>query len=117
MTEPAAIPVIADPEGGTFCRPDCENLPEADCRLVSYQSPKEALEWGFRPCHACRPLDPALSDFPESEQQAAAKLFDDIAGDARFAVKAGGLLARELDPDRLARIYQSRFGLSFGSGS
>lgn len=113
MTEPASTPVIADPESGTFCRPGCGNLPAAGSRPAAPRNPKEALELGYRPCRVCRPMDPPLSEFPEPERRAAGALLDDIAGDSRFAVKAGGLLARGLDPDRLARIFRSRFGLSF----
>lgn len=40
-------------------------------------------------------------------------LFDEIAADPLFAVKSGALLDRGIQPDALARAYQTRFGLSF----
>ena len=104
---PAKLPVIADPEGGTFCSPGCSQLPDADCQLRSYTSPKNALEWGYRPCPICRPMD--VKDGSDSLKL----LMDDIAVDPGFATKAQALIDRNLDPDRIRREFQRNYALSF----
>ena len=73
----------------------------------THPSPKAALEWGALPCPECRPMDPA------NPQESWKSLFDEIAADPLFAVKAGGLLERGISPDALARAYQDEFHLSF----
>ena len=107
-------PVIADPRSGMFCLPGCSGLPEADCELRAYPSAKNALEWGFRPCPVCRPLDiDGCGGSPPDESREILRLMDDIASDPDFRIREHQIASRGINPDRIRRIYQSRFDMSF----
>lgn len=113
-TEAENQPVIADPESGIFCRPGCTELPEIDCQLRAWPDAKTALEWGFRPCSRCRPFDiPAAAGVPEDDMPAIRKLMERVASDPSFTLKAQGLMDMGIDPDRIRRLYQNQYGLSF----
>ena len=93
---------IQDTPAPGICSPGAPRAPGD-----THPSPKAALEWGALPCPECRPMDPA------NPQESWKPLFDEIAADPLFAVKAGGLLERGISPDALARAYQDEFHLSF----
>ena len=96
-----------DAPGDTRTTPDTPGPRSHGAPGDTYPSPKAALEWGALPCPECRPMDPA------NPQESWKPLFDEIAADPLFAVKAGGLLERGISPDALARAYQDEFHLSF----
>ena len=53
---------------GIFCRPSCRaRKPKAE-NVIFYQTPKEAIQHGYRPCKVCKPMH-KLDETPEYIQE------------------------------------------------
>jgi AraC family transcriptional regulator of adaptative response/methylated-DNA-[protein]-cysteine methyltransferase len=54
--------LVANTSTGSFCLPDCSKRGAEDQHLQHYESARDALAAGFRPCKHCTPLKTGIAD-------------------------------------------------------
>lgn len=97
---------VASAESGNFCTPECPRADSASGRV--FDSAREALAAGFRPCRRCRPLltsecDPHWLD----------PLLSAVADDPARRWHDQDLAGRALDPAAVRRWFVAHYGLTF----
>jgi AraC family transcriptional regulator of adaptative response/methylated-DNA-[protein]-cysteine methyltransferase len=93
---------------GTFCRPDCsEALPVERCSQV-FETARDALAAGFRPCTECKPLTTRLAD-PEWIET----LMSEVETDPARRWHDHDLEGMELDPVAVRRWFIANHGFTF----
>jgi AraC family transcriptional regulator of adaptative response/methylated-DNA-[protein]-cysteine methyltransferase len=90
-----------------FCRPVCSARKPMPQNVEYFQSAREAMVAGYRPCKRCRPLD--LDDQP----QWASDLMAEIEHNPSGRLTEDFLKARGVDPSTVRRHFQKRFGMTF----
>ncbi len=93
---------------GIFCLPTCTARKPKRENVEFYESAKEALDNGFRPCKICKPLENADSTPPEIQ-----KLLKEISENYEFKVKDLDLVERGLDPTKIRRWFLKNNGMTF----
>ena len=102
--------VVAVKTTGVFCRSTCTARKPKRENVEFFPSPREALQYGYRPCRLCRPL----------EMKGAAPgwlgpLLEEIEANPDLRLPAGELRRRGLEPGRVRRWFQRHFGMSFAA--
>lgn len=97
--------LVAAVATGVFCRSGCEAAADAD---RAFDSARDALAAGFRPCRRCRPL---RAHQPDPEWLPT--LLEDIAADPARRWHDQDLTSRHLDPVEVRRWFVSHYGLTF----
>jgi AraC family transcriptional regulator of adaptative response/methylated-DNA-[protein]-cysteine methyltransferase len=93
---------------GIFCRPSCPaRKPRAE-NVEYVATVSDALFAGYRPCKRCHPLDTG-GDLPAW----AATLVAEVGADPSNRLTDGELRRRGLEPARVRRFFQRRFGMTF----
>src|SRR5579859_2021904 len=92
---------------GIFCRPSCSSRPNRE-NVEFFNSVKECLFAGYRPCKRCHPLE-ANGKPPDWVQELIGRV--ESAPDARL--KAADLRALGITPERARRWFQQHYGMSF----
>ncbi len=100
--------VLAVRTTGIFCRPSCPARRPNPENVEYFASVGEALFAGYRPCKRCRPLE-ANGTVPGW----AAGLIAEIERDPAVVIGEGELRRRGLEPARVRRFFQRRFGMTF----
>lgn len=100
--------VLAVRTTGIFCRPSCPARKPNPENVEYFATVGEALFAGYRPCKRCHPLQ-ANGDLPEW----AARLIREVEGDPAGVITEGALRRRGLEPARVRRFFQRRFGMTF----
>lgn len=54
--------LLADRKNGSFCLPGCKNAPADPSASTPFESARDALAAGFRPCPDCAPLKTGIAD-------------------------------------------------------
>jgi len=54
--------LLANNKNGTFCLPECKKAPGEGKDSQSFESARDALAAGFRPCKRCSPLKTGIAD-------------------------------------------------------
>lgn len=95
---------------GIFCRPTCTAKKPKRDNVDFFSSVKEALQYGYRPCKICNPLQlngetpDWIKDFlKEIEKKNITKISD------------YDLRERNIDPVRLRRWFKKNYGMTFQS--
>ncbi len=92
---------------GIFCRPSCPAR-KPDPRNVQYfQTPKEAIFAGYRPCKRCHPMGQSAS--PQWARELLAKVESNPT--ARYS--DASLRSLGIDPARARRFFQKTYGMTF----
>lgn len=93
---------------GIFCRPTCTARKPKLENTEYYSDAREALQFGYRPCKICRPLESSgappswlLSILAESENNPSLRLKD-------WEIRERGV-----DPARIRRWFKKHHGLTF----
>ncbi len=76
--------------------------------MLFFDSVKEALDAGFRPCKVCKPLE-RIGETPEEIRA----LLDEIHRLPGLRVTTRGLLERGIQPDALRRWFKKHHGITF----
>lgn len=93
---------------GIFCRPTCTaRKPKAE-NVEFFNSTKEAILHGYRPCKVCRPLE-NLHETPVEIQQ----ILNDITAHPEIKITDADLLSRGLHPHTVRRWFLKNHGLTF----
>lgn len=92
-----------------FCRPVCSAKKPQQDHVVFFTSPHQAQQAGFRPCKRCHPLENTVPREPAWVQPLLQKLTQ--AAGERISEK--DLQTLQLEPKRVRRYFQKRYGLTF----
>jgi AraC family transcriptional regulator of adaptative response/methylated-DNA-[protein]-cysteine methyltransferase len=92
---------------GIFCRPSCPSRPKI-ANVEFFGSIKECLFAGYRACLRCRPTE-ANGTPPAWVADLLARV--ETSSDVR--IKAGGLRALGLTPERVRRWFVQHYGMTF----
>lgn len=94
---------------GIFCRPSCKSRNPASDNVVFFETERQAMQAGFRPCKRCRP--DLLFYCPEKElAAAAAEVIATCYGDS--SLMNDGLSALPATRRHLTKLFESQYGMS-----
>jgi AraC family transcriptional regulator of adaptative response/methylated-DNA-[protein]-cysteine methyltransferase len=95
---------------GVFCRPTCTARKPKEENVDFFSSVKEALQYGYRPCKVCNPLQ------QNGETPVWLKnLLKEIEEKRVFKLKDFELRKRNIDPARIRRWFKKYHGMTFQS--
>lgn len=92
---------------GVFCRPSCHARKPKPENVEFFARPKDALFAGYRACLKCRPL--ASDEDPAWVR----RLIERVDAHPEFRLRERDLRAMRLEPARVRRYFEARFGLTF----
>jgi len=95
---------------GIFCRPTCTARKPKKENVDYFPSAKEALQYGYRPCKVCHPLQ-QNGEAPVWLK----KLFKEIEENQDLKLKDADLRERNIDPARIRRWFKKHHGMTFQS--
>ncbi|SFH85755.1 bifunctional transcriptional activator/DNA repair enzyme AdaA [Halpernia frigidisoli] len=93
---------------GIFCLPTCTARKPKKENVEFFESSKEALDKGFRPCKICKPLENSDSTPPEIQ-----KLLEEISENCELKLKDSDLIERGLQPTKIRRWFLKNHGMTF----
>ncbi len=100
--------LLANTATGIFCQPECERAPRDTASARSFDSAREALAAGFRPCPECAPLRTGMADpgwlLP---------LMHEVETDPARRWHDHDLEVMGLDPAAVRRWFIANHGLTF----
>jgi len=93
---------------GIFCRPSCRaRKPKAE-NVIFFDSPKSALQHGFRPCKICKPME-KLEETPSY----ISALIKELHQDPYLRIKDKDLVERGLEPNQIRRWFKNHHQMTF----
>jgi len=93
---------------GIFCRPTCSARKPHRENVTFFESSKQALNSGFRPCKRCRPME-LRGATPEWLRP----LLLEVEADPTRRWRDGDIRAMGLSPERVRRWFQKHHGMTF----
>ncbi len=93
---------------GIFCRPSCTARKPKRENVEFFDSSKDAILHGYKPCKICTPLE-KLGETPHAIKQ----LLDELNEDPYTKFKDYDLRQRGVDPATLRRWFQKNHGITF----
>lgn len=93
---------------GIFCLPSCSARKPMPQNVEFFDSAREALVSGYRPCKRCRPMEA-----PGSAPEWVKPLLSEIDRDPRRRFRDEDLKELGLEPSRVRRYFQSTYGMTF----
>jgi AraC family transcriptional regulator of adaptative response/methylated-DNA-[protein]-cysteine methyltransferase len=100
--------VVADPKTGIFCQPECGKAPRKAQHRREFETARDALAAGFRPCKQCTPLRAGIAD-PDW----LTPLMREVEADPARRWHDQDLEAMTLDPAAVRRWFIANHGLTF----
>ena len=104
----AGLFYVAVKTTGVFCRVGCPARAPKPENIQIFESVKEALDAGFRPCKVCKPLT-AVGEAPEEIRS----LLDELHGNPGLRISNEDLEKRGIQPDTLRRWFKKHHGITF----
>jgi len=95
---------------GIFCRPTCTAKKPKKENVEFFPSIKEALQYGYRPCRICHPLN-QNGEAPSWLKN----LLKEIEEKKIFKLKDYELRNRNIDPAKIRRWFKKHHGMTFQS--
>ena len=93
---------------GIFCRPTCKARKPIRENVQFFGSAKEALDYGYRPCKLCRPMEPAEYTPPWVRE-----LLRELQDEEDGRLRDQELRERGLDPATVRRWFKQHHGMTF----
>ncbi len=93
---------------GIFCRPTCRARKPKRENVEFFQTAKEAMAEGYRPCKICRPLEYPDETLPEIKS-----LLREIEQNPSVKITDYKLTLRGLEPARVRRWFIKNHGMTF----
>lgn len=93
---------------GIFCRIGCPARAPKPENIQFYETVKDALDAGFRPCKVCKPLA-SVGETPEEIRL----LLDEIHTHPSVRIRNDDLRSRGIQPDALRRWFKKHHGITF----
>jgi AraC family transcriptional regulator, regulatory protein of adaptative response / methylated-DNA-[protein]-cysteine methyltransferase len=95
---------------GIFCRPTCTARKPKRENVEFFNTSKDAIVHGYRPCKVCSPLE-NLGSMPEYIK----KLIKEINNNPGTKLKDWDLCKRGLEPNKLRRWFKKNLNMTFHS--
>jgi AraC family transcriptional regulator of adaptative response/methylated-DNA-[protein]-cysteine methyltransferase len=93
---------------GIFCRPTCRaRKPKAE-NVVFYSTPQQALQYGFRPCKICKPME-KIDETPEYIKD----LISELHENPYHRIKDYDLKQRNIEPNTIRRWFKKNHNITF----
>ena len=93
---------------GIFCRPACRaRKPKAE-NVIFYDTAQEALQYGYRPCKVCKPMEP-LDETPKNVKI----MMNALQQNPDLKIKDADLRQRGITPSQLRRWFKNHHGITF----
>lgn len=93
---------------GIFCRPSCRARKPKKENVLFYESAKDAMRDGYRPCKICQPMR-LIDETP----QYITSLLKEIEDNPYLKLKDQDLRDRKIEPSKLRRWFKKNHNLSF----
>jgi AraC family transcriptional regulator, regulatory protein of adaptative response / methylated-DNA-[protein]-cysteine methyltransferase len=93
---------------GIFCRPTCTARKPKKENVEFFETSKDAILNGYRPCKVCKPLE-HLGTIPEYIQ----KLFDQTYKDPFSKITNDQLIKLKIAPSKVRRWFKTHHGITF----
>ena len=100
--------LIANTASGIFCRPGCSASGAGSNQEREFESAREALAAGFRPCARCKPLQSSAEDPSWLDT-----LMDAVDKDPARRWHDQDLAGKNMDPATVRRWFIANHGLTF----
>ncbi len=95
---------------GVFCRPTCTARKPKEENVEFFKSIKEALQYGYRPCKVCHPMQ-QNGEAPNWLKN----LLKEIEESPNTKFKDADLRERNIDPAKIRRWFKKYHGMTFQS--
>lgn len=102
--------VVAVKTTGIFCRSTCSARKPKPANVEFYDSPKEAILHGYRPCKVCRPLE-LNGETPGYVKT----IIEELNNNPHKKIKDYELRKRGIDPAQIRRWFKKHHNLTFHS--
>jgi AraC family transcriptional regulator of adaptative response/methylated-DNA-[protein]-cysteine methyltransferase len=93
---------------GIFCRPSCTARKPKQENVEYFSSGNEALQYGYRPCKVCHPLE-----YKGEIPQALKSLMKEIDQNQTIKIKDADLRKRGFDPASIRRWFKKNHDMTF----
>lgn len=93
---------------GIFCRPTCTSRKPKFENVEFFNTTKEAILKGYRPCKVCKPLEN-----PDETPAGIQSLLNELAADPSLKFKDYNLVERGLEPATVRRWFLKHHGITF----
>jgi AraC family transcriptional regulator of adaptative response/methylated-DNA-[protein]-cysteine methyltransferase len=93
---------------GIFCRVGCPARAPKPENISFYETVKEALDAGYRPCKLCKPLT-SIGETPVAIRE----LLDEIHRDGSLRLRDSELEKRGIQPEAMRRWFKKNHGMTF----
>jgi AraC family transcriptional regulator of adaptative response/methylated-DNA-[protein]-cysteine methyltransferase len=93
---------------GVFCRIGCPARSPKPENILFFETVKDALDAGFRPCKLCKPLESVGETPPEIR-----RLLEEIHKQPTLRITNRDLIQRGIQPDALRRWFKKHHGITF----
>lgn len=93
---------------GIFCRPTCTARKPKFENVEFFNTTKEAILKGYRPCKVCKPLEN-----PDETPVGIQSLLNELAADPSLKIKDYNLVERGLEPATVRRWFLKHHGITF----
>ena len=95
---------------GIFCRPTCTARKPRPENVEFFQTSKDAILKGYRPCKVCKPLEN-----PDETPLYIQKILEEMRENPSLKLRDYDLLQRGAEPATLRRWFQKNHGMTFHS--
>jgi AraC family transcriptional regulator of adaptative response/methylated-DNA-[protein]-cysteine methyltransferase len=93
---------------GIFCRPSCRARKPNPENVIFFNTTRQALQHGFRPCKICKPLEHLDNTPPEIKS-----ILDEIQKQPDLRIKDNDLQNRGVHPSKMRRWFQKHHQMTF----
>lgn len=100
--------IVAVKTTGIFCRPTCPARKPKRENVEFYNTCKEAILHGYRPCKVCSPME-KLGETPNYIKE----IVDEINADPSVKIKDYNLRKQGLEPNKVRRWFKKNHGMTF----
>jgi AraC family transcriptional regulator, regulatory protein of adaptative response / methylated-DNA-[protein]-cysteine methyltransferase len=104
----AGLFYVAVQTTGVFCRIGCPARAPKPENIRFYETVKEALDAGFRPCKLCKPLE-SVGKAPQEFR----RVLEEIHAQPGLRLTNAELRQRGIQPDALRRWFKKNHGITF----
>ena len=99
---------------GVFCRPTCTARKPKKENVDFFSSVKEALQYGYRPCKVCHPMQQE-GDTPDWLKDLMKEIEEKQNTNGGLKITDSDLRNRNIDPARIRRWFKKNHGMTFQS--
>lgn len=93
---------------GIFCKTTCSAKKPKEENTIFYQTTKEAIVYGYRPCKICKPMV-VTGETPDYIDE----LLQVVAENPGIKLKDYDLICKEMKPDNVRKWFQDNHDLTF----